>query len=189
VPFVDFSERMDRYASILDKNMRSFIFLATMILATGFVERGQSPASAIYSYNLNGTKVSGGEVDATETNNTAWVTQDNKGKKVQFFLSDGYNENAGTFAHSLRFAIPAKTGSVAMKSDDDNWSVQLFVGAGSDGQYTMYGNDVFTITITGISSTRVAGTFSGKVKPLTGSGAGLNVTDGKFDIPLRTESH
>ena len=169
--------------------MRSLIFLATILFATAFVERTKPSAAATFSYNLNGTKVSGGEVDATQTNNTAWVSQGNKEKKLQFFLSDGYSENAGTFTHSLRFAIPAKTGSVAMRSDDDNWSVQLFVGAGNDGQYTMYGNDVFTITITSISSTRVAGTFSGKVKPLTGTNAALNITDGKFDIPLRTEGH
>jgi hypothetical protein len=169
--------------------MRSLIFLATILFATAFVGRNHPLASATYSYNLNGTKVSGGEVDATQTNNIAWVSQSDKRKKVQFFLSDGYSEKASTFAHSLRFAIPAKTGSVEMRPDDDNWSVQLFVGAGQDGQYAMYGNDVFTITVTGISSTRVTGTFSGKVKPFTGTDAALNITDGKFDLPLRAESH
>ena len=169
--------------------MRNLIFLATILSATAFVGRSKPSAAATYSYNLNGTKVSGGEVDGTQTNNTAWVSQGNKEKKLQFFLSDGYSENAGTFAHSLRFALPAKTGGLALRSDDDNGNVQLFVGAGNDGQYTMYSNDVFTIIVTSISSSRVAGTFSGKVKPLTGTGAAMNITDGKFDIPLRTEGH
>jgi len=113
--------------------MRSLIFLATILFVTAFVGRSKPSASATFSYNLNGTKVSGGEVDATQTNNTAWVSQGNKEKKLQFFLSDGYNENAGTFAHSLRFAIPARAGGLALKSDDDNGNVQLFVGAGNDG--------------------------------------------------------
>jgi hypothetical protein len=41
-----------------------------------------------------------------------------------------------------------------------------------------------------MSASRVSGTFSGKVKKVTGEGSGkyeFVITDGKFDIPMRHE--
>ena len=144
---------------------------------------------AVFSYNLDGAKVSGGEVDATQTNNIAYITKTDNGNKLSFFLGDAYQETTETFSHSLRFAIPDKTGNVTLTPDEDNWNVQLFLGNDKDDKYVLYANEAFNITLTNISSTRVSGTFSGKLKLVNGTGAGkaeLTVTDGKFDIPARS---
>ena len=145
--------------------------------------------TATFSYNLDGTKISGGEVDAVMMNNAAFLTgSSDKDKKASFFLNDAYKDNTETFSHSLRFAIPAKTGTVTMAADDDNYSVQLFLATGEQGKYILYANENFTATVTSISASRISGTFSGKVKLVESTGTGkaeLTITDGKFDIPVR----
>jgi hypothetical protein len=143
---------------------------------------------ATYSYHLEGSTVSGGKVDEVQVNNAAFVTGNGGEKKLQFFLSDGYSDKSETFAHSLRFAIPDKIGSVDIKDGDDNWSIQLFLSSGGDGKYTLYGNEAFVVTVNSISATRISGTFSGKVKDVS-SPREMAITDGKFDIPIRTLGH
>jgi hypothetical protein len=147
-----------------------------------------SSGDAVFSYNLDGTKISGGEVDETQTNNIVMITKNDNGQKFSFFLGDAYQENTETFAHSLRFTILGKTGTVILKPDDDNGSVELFLGNDKDDKYVLYGNEGFSIIVTNISATGVSGTFSGQLKLVDGTGAGkseLTVTDGKFDIPVR----
>jgi len=147
-----------------------------------------SSGDAVFSYNLDGTKVSGGEVDATKTNNIVMITKNDNGQKFSFFLGDAYQDNTETFAHSLRFTIPGKTGTTTLKPDDDNGTVELFLGNDKDSKYVMYANEDFSVAVTNISATRVSGTFSGKLKLLASTGSGkdeLTVTDGKFDIPIR----
>jgi hypothetical protein len=156
--------------------------------ATGNTTSSASSDNAVFSYNLDGAKISGGEVDATQTNNIVMITKNDNSEKFSFFLGDAYQENSETFAHSLRFTIPGKTGTVILKPDDDNGSVELFLGNDKDDKYVLYGNEGFSITVTNISATRVSGTFSGQLKLVDGTGAGkseLTVTDGKFDIPIR----
>jgi hypothetical protein len=150
-----------------------------------------SQGDAIFSYSLDGTKISGGDVDATTVSNIAYVTQSGNGSKISFFLNDAYKDNTETVSHSLRFAIPGKTGTVALIANEDNFNVQLFLATGEDGKYTMYANEEFSVTVTSISATRVSGTFSGKVKMLkeqtTTDKNEFTITDGKFDIPLRPD--
>jgi len=156
-------------------------------VSTGDAGSSSGAGDAVFSYNLSGKTISGGAVDVGQINNAGWLTDNEKGKKVQFFLGDDYQQKAEVYAHSLRFAIPGKTGTVTMADGDDNWSVQLFVGT-ADGKYNIYGNETFTVTVNGISPTRVSGTFSGKVKLATEKGSGadeLVIADGKFDIPMR----
>ena len=147
-----------------------------------------SPGDAVFSYNLDGTKISGGDVDAVLMSNVAAVTQAGSGNKVSFFLNDVYTDDKETFSHSLRFAIPGKTGTVALTADDNNFSVQLFLATGVDAKYIIYANESFSVTVTNISATSVSGTFSGKVKLAEGQTATgkneLTITDGKFDIPV-----
>ncbi len=148
-----------------------------------------SSGDAVFSYNLDGTKISGGDVDALMMNNVASVTQSDNGNKLSFFLNDAYKDNTETFSHSLRFAIPDKTGTVALTADEDNFNVELFLASGEDGKYVMYANEGFSVTVTNISATLVSGTFSGKLKLLKSTGAGkdeFTITDGKFDIPVRS---
>lgn len=155
------------------------------------VENGTSSSStsnAIFSYNLNGEKISGGKVDDTQTNNTIWITKNETGDKFSFFLGDKLQDNTSTYAHSLRFAVPGKTGTVTLIANDDNKSVEMFLGDGKDDKYQVYLNEDFTVTINNISATRVSGTFSGKLKVPDGQTSAnpeLSVTDGKFDLPVR----
>lgn len=152
-----------------------------------------STGDAVFSYNLDGTKISGGEVDALMTSNVAGVTKSNgNSDMLSFFLNDAYKDE--TVAHSLRFEIPDKTGTVALTAGEDNGHVELFLGSGGEGKYVVYGNEAFTVTVTNVSSTRVSGTFSGQEKLVesTGTGTGksvLTITDGKFDIPVRADAH
>ena len=145
-----------------------------------------SPGDAVFSYNLDGTRISGGEADAMAMSNVAAVTKSNGNPdKLSFFLNDAYKDNTETVAHSLRFEIPDKTGAVAVTPVGHNGFVELFLATDEEGKYVMYGNESFTVTVNNVSSTRVSGTFSGKVK--IGSGQGKDeytITDGKFDIPL-----
>ena len=147
-----------------------------------------SQGDAIFSYNLDGTKISGGDVDAIKVSNVAYVTQSGEGNNISFFLNDAYKDNTETVSHSLRFAIPGKTGTVALTADEDTFNVQLFLASGEDGKYVTYANEGFSVTVTNISATRVSGTFSGKLKLIENTGAGkdeFTITDGKFDIPVR----
>ncbi len=59
--------------------------------------------------------------------------------------------------------------------------------------FANYIDDPITVTITSISSARVAGTFSGKYTLQKGTGNSnskqtIEVTDGKFDIPFSTSA-
>jgi len=153
-----------------------------------------STGDAVFSYNLDGTKISGGEVDALMMSNVAAVTKSANGNKISFFLNDAYKENAETVPHSLRFAIPGKSGTVALTADEDNFNVQLFLASGESDkyEYVVYANESFSVTVTNISSTRVSGTFSGQVKLAESTGTGkseLTITDGKFDIPVNPDAH
>ena len=154
--------------------------------ASQSASESSSSGDVIFSYNLDGTKISGGDVDAMMTSNVAAVTKSDNGNKVSFFLNDAYKENTETVSHSLRFTIPGKTGTVALTADEDNFNVQLFLASGEEGKYVMYANEGFSVTVTNISATRVSGTFSGKLKLFEGAGkAEVIITDGKFDIPIQ----
>ena len=152
-----------------------------------------SSGDAVFSYNLDGTKISGGDVDALMVSNVAAVTKSNGNPDMlSFFLNDAYKGNTETVSHSLRFEIPDKTGNVALTADSDNGHVELFLATDEEGKYIVYGNEAFTVTVTNVSSTRVSGTFSGQVKLAESTGTGksvLTITDGKFDIPVRAYAH
>jgi hypothetical protein len=159
-------------------------------VAAGNTNSSSSSGDAVFSYNLDGARISGGEVDATQTNNIVMITKNDNGEKFSFFLGDAYQENSETFAHSLRFTVPGKTGTVTLKADDDSGSVELFLGNKQDDKYVIYANDAFNVTVTNISGSRVSGTFSGKMKLVESTGKGkdeFTVTDGKFDIPVRNK--
>lgn len=152
-----------------------------------------SQGNAVFSYNLDGAKISGGEVDAVMMTNVAAVSKSaGNPDKLSFFLNDAYKENTETFSHSLRFSIPDKTGTAALTANEDNWNVELFLATGEEGKYVVYGNEDFNITVTNISANHVSGTFSGKVKIAQGQGHGkdeFTITDGKFDIPVKPDAH
>ncbi len=143
-----------------------------------------SGTGAVFSYTLQGKKISGGPSDVIQVSNIAYIQSSGTTTNMQFFLNDVYDDNTSTYAHSLRFTIPAKTGATQLAPGQDNGHVELFVSKGTDGAYDVYGNEAFTVTVMDITSTRVSGTFSGKLKLASGPADDLAIADGKFDIPL-----
>lgn len=154
------------------------------VTATGGSGSATTGTDAVFSYTLQGKKISGGPTDVIQVSNIAYIQKSGSTTNIQFFLNDVYDDNTSSFAHSLRFTIPAKTGTTQLTPDQDVGHVELFVSKGSDGAYAIYGNEAFTVTLTDITSTRVSGTFSGKVKLASGPADELAIADGKFDVPL-----
>jgi hypothetical protein len=150
---------------------------------------GTAPATsgsdAVFSYTIAGTKISGGPTDVILANNIAVIQKSGQTKNMQFFLNDVSDKNSSTFTHSLRFTLPPTKGTFQLTASKDNGFVELFVPKGADESYVVYENEAFTVTVGDISSTRVSGTFSGKVKSVSAPVVELTLADGKFDIPLR----
>jgi hypothetical protein len=156
------------------------------VAAIGGSGSATSGTDAVFSYTLQGKKISGGTTDVIQVSNIAYIQKSGQITNIQFFLNDIYDDNTSTFAHSLRFTVPAKTGTTQLAPGQDNGHVELFVSKGSDGAYIVYGNEAFTINVSAITSTRVSGTFSGKVKSASETGDEFAITDGKFEVPLGT---
>jgi hypothetical protein len=154
------------------------------VAAIGGSGSGSVGTDAVFSYTLQGKKIAGGPVDVILVSNIAYIEKSGQTTNVQFFLNDGMENNSSNFAHSLRFAVPAKTGTIQLTAGDDNGHVELFVSTGSESKYTIYGNESFTVTVGDISATHVSGTFSGKMKAASAPGDELTIADGKFDIPV-----
>jgi hypothetical protein len=55
-----------------------------------------------------------GTTDVIQVSNIAYIQKSGPTTNMQFFLNDVYDDNTSTFAHSLRFAIPAKTGTTQL---------------------------------------------------------------------------
>lgn len=156
--------------------------------ATQDAPSSSSTGDAIFSYNLNGTRISGGEADPSQTYNTVWINKNDDGEKFTFFLNDALQAGTNTYSHSLKFTVPGKTGTVTLSVNDENKSAELFVESASDNKSIFYRNEDFTVKINNISATRIAGTFSGKSKIAPGTSADISeytITDGKFDLPVR----
>ncbi len=73
---------------------------------------------------------------------------------------------------------------ISVRADyNDAAGVNFFAGTDPLNQSQ---TPAFTITITSITGTRVAGTFSGPVKENNGAGpAGKNITEGLFNVPIQ----
>ncbi len=56
--------------------------------------------------------------------------------------------------------------------------------AGTTNAWGGLSGDVGTLTITSITATRMAGSFSGTLAPISGGGAGLVVLNGQFDVKI-----
>lgn len=149
-----------------------------------------SAADAHFSCTIDGQPVSGGAIDQMQFYNTGSIVDVDQGKELLFYLSDAKSaETATVFSHALRFAIPYKTGIVSFGPDEDGWGIEVDIKTDKDHQAT-YFSDSFTVNVSTLSSTRTAGTFSGKFKLREDALSPdykkeIEVTDGKFDIPMR----
>ncbi len=148
---------------------------------------------ARFSCTIDGQPVSGGIIDdgMQQTNgyqsNIAYIGDVDEGKELLFYLSDPKSANSQG-VHSLRFSVPDKTGSSSFGPDEDGWGIEVDIHI-NKGHTAIYNSDSFTINITSLSATRVSGTFSGKFS-LNGNITDtdkkeIEVTDGKFDIPIK----
>lgn len=150
-----------------------------------------SPGEAHFSCTIDGQQVSGGAIDKLQEFNTAFITDVSQGKELLFYLTDSKGpETTVNPPHKLRFAVPDKTGSSSFGPDEDGWGIEVDINADKDHPAT-YFSDSFTIDVTTLSSTRVAGTFSGKFRLREGALSQnakkeIEVKDGKFDIPFST---
>ncbi|MEO8852434.1 MAG: hypothetical protein ABI359_01555 [Ginsengibacter sp.] len=148
-----------------------------------------SADDAHFSCTIDGQTVSGGVIDQMQWYNTGSIVDVEQGKELLFYLSDAKSvETAAIFSHALRFAIPYKTGTVSFGPDEDGWGIEVDIKPDKDHQATYFSHS-FTVNVSTLSSTRTAGTFSGKFKLREDALSPnykkeIEVTDGKFDIPM-----
>jgi hypothetical protein len=150
--------------------------------------------NATFSCVIDGQPVSGGIIDdgLQQTNgyqsNVAYIVDVDQGKELLFYLSDPKSTNSQG-VHSLRFAVPDKTGNSTFGPDENGWGIEVDIII-NKGHTARYNSDSFTINVSSLSATSVTGTFSGKFT-LNGNindadKKAIEVTDGKFDIPFST---
>lgn len=153
-----------------------------------------SSGNAHFSCVVDGQPVSGGIIDdglqqaSGYKSNVAYIVDVDQGKELLFYLSDP-KSTSSQGVHSLRFAVPDKTGSSSFGPDENGWGIEVDIIVNKD-HTARYNSDSFTIDITSLSATHVSGTFSGKFT-LNGNindadKKEIEVTDGKFDIPFST---
>ena len=164
---------------------------------TGAADDASTPASngdASWSATIDGAAVTGIGVDQLQQQNAAYLLPTGSPKQhLVFFLfstKNGADQSANT---SLRFWIPPAVGTYTQKGSTEHscdCSMTLNQGIASDQELARYGSDSVTITVTSMTATRVAGTFSGtfKLGPDTprATKKSAKVIDGKFDIPMST---
>ena len=150
-----------------------------------------SAGNASWSCIIDGQAVSGGQVKSYQgpegyQSNEAHTGDVDEGKELLIYLSDTKSASSQG-AHELRFSIPDKTGSSTFGPDENGWGIEVDINVNKD-HTARYNSDSFTVNISNLSATRVSGSFSGKFK-LNGNITDtdkkeIEVTDGKFDIPM-----
>jgi hypothetical protein len=119
--------------------------------------------------------------------NAAYIDDVDEGKELLFYLSDTKKAYTQGF-HLLRFSVPAKAGISSFGPEENGWGIEVDIIVNKD-HTARYNSDSFTINVNTLSATRVSGTFSGKFS-LNGNindtdKKAIEVTDGKFDIPMK----
>lgn len=155
-----------------------------------------SGGNTSWSCVIDGKPASGNILDKDEQYNAAYTTDVDKGKSLQFKLTNIKTDDPlASFTRSLRFSIPDKSGNMTFGHDEDAWGIQVNIIPEKKGDEfpvatAQYNSDSITVNITSRTVTRVAGTFSGKfmLGPDTPKGGKdfINITEGKFDIPMST---
>ena len=146
-----------------------------------------SADKASFSVKLNGTLISGGQIDELQLQNTAFTypSRDNTTKRLLFSL---ISDQKGKDVYSFRFSIPGKVGSFTKVLQDGqpfNITVDL-----QSGDFSRYNARSVTVTISSLTASRVSGIFSGTLTLSGDTPRGtvkeITVTEGKFDIPFST---
>ncbi|HEY5367630.1 MAG TPA: hypothetical protein VIJ75_01455 [Hanamia sp.] len=151
-----------------------------------------SPGDASFSATIDGTAISGNEIDEMQLTNTAFIypaTNENP-QRLLFFLN---SNKKGEDFYSFRFSLPDKEGTYTFThytAEDCHCDMRLDNNLRSADNFSSYHeDDSVTVVIDKITSTRISGTFAGRLSDGSGSKShksNVVVTDGKFDIPFST---
>jgi hypothetical protein len=149
-------------------------------------QASNSLGSATFSALIDGAQVSGGAIDGLQQNNAAYSIPDPKGggPELLFWLFDTKRPDDQDFKYSMRIKLPDKIGTTNTAYISANIVL-------SKDHFARYSTSKGTVTITSLTSKRVAGTFSADkmlVSPDTPNvpHQQIAITDGKFDIPFAT---
>src|SRR5690349_15177038 len=86
--------------------------------------------NAQFSCEIDGQHVSGGMIDDGMQqgngyqSNVAYIVDVDQGKELLFYLSDPKSTNTQG-VHTLRFAVPDKTGSSSFGPDENGWGIEV----------------------------------------------------------------
>ncbi len=152
-----------------------------------------SPDDASFSATIDGTPVSGNQIDDLQMENTAfnYPATNESPERVLFFL---YTNKNGDDFYYFRFSFPDKEGvyKFTHETDEDcHCYLMLDYDLKSRKYYPRYNEDSVTVTIDKLTSSRIAGTFSGRLRLSNDTRSetyksNVMITDGKFDIPFST---
>ncbi len=152
-----------------------------------------SSGSASFSAVIDGTPVSGNQIDDLQMQNTAfnYPATNESPERVLFFL---YTNKNGDDFYYFRFSFPDKEGvyKFTHETDEDcNCYLMLDYDLKSKKYYPRYNEDSVTVTIEKLTSSRIAGTFSGRLRLSNDTRSetyknNVMITGGKFDIPFST---
>lgn len=158
--------------------------------APGANASSDSPASiaeGTWSAVIDGQPVSGkGTEGELQQTNAAYVLPDDQGKPRILFQAATPKDANNKFTWFLKIYLPDQTGSWTIAKGDPTYrTYKIYVMGANISQYQSVS---LNIAVTSLSSTHVAGTFSGhfKLSVDPGNSKPLEITDGKFDMPMAT---
>jgi len=151
---------------------------------------------ASWSATIDGEAVTGKGVDqAMQQQNAGFVLpRQGPGEKFGLFIlyskKDADDDKANI---SLTFRFPPHTGTYVHSGTYESCTCDLILNKNiTTGDFSRFNADTVTITITSMTATRIAGTFSGNFKLSNDTPRAAQkratVTNGKFDIPMSTST-
>lgn len=151
---------------------------------------------ASWSATIDGEAVTGKGVDqAMQQQNAGFVLpRQGAGEKFGLFIlyskKDADDDKANI---SLTFRFPPHTGTYVHSGTYESCTCDLILNKNiTTGDFARFNADTVTITITSMTATRIAGTFSGNFKLSNDTPRAAQkratVTNGKFDIPMSTSN-
>lgn len=160
--------------------------------ATGSVS--SQGADATFSATIDGVAVTGkGVQQPLQLQNAAFVLprQGAGTKHVMFVLASTKDGNDTQADYSLTFRFPPHTGTFVHSGSYESCTCDIMLAEHIvSGNLAQYHADTVTITVTSMTATRIAGTFSGNFKlsndTPNATQKRATVTNGKFDIPMST---
>jgi hypothetical protein len=151
---------------------------------------------ASFSATIDGAAVTGKGVDQPlQQENAAYVLpRQGAGEKYGFIALYSTKDGQDTKAnYSLVLRFPPHTGTYVHSGSFESCTCDITLNKNiATGDLARYMADTVTITVTSMSATRIAGTFSGNFKLSSDTPRATQkratVTNGKFDVPMSTSN-